>query len=202
MRVIVAINFITVFCVASCNVLAFDKGLANIESSNSAPLNTSSLSAQAEPSSSLANYASYSKTTQDSQLNGFFEFNYVSVEFNASYSDMLISNTAPVVNIQNNDKAYYLQSKISLPSSSHFNIAMTASFNQQDEKQNSFQQIPLTNSFFIIEKHQSAHYGLIGNYSFSSAWQVTGGVIHSLPVLESAEVEANNLAIIGTTYNF
>jgi len=153
-------------------------------------------------SSNVFPLPTHTKDKNTLQLNSFYEFDYVSVEFNASYSDTVISNTAPVINIQDNIQAYYLQSKISIPSSDHFNIAMTASFNQLEEGYGSFQQIPLTKSFFIIENNQSAHYGLIGNYLFTPSWEITGGIIHSLPLIQSTTTEANNLAIIGTTYHF
>jgi hypothetical protein len=187
---IIAVSCLSVFlCFISIKVVAFNSDLSVLENSSI----TKSVIVTPFIGHTLK---------QIPQLKSSFEFNYISVEFNASYSDLVISNTAPLVNIKSNTQAYYLQSKISLPSSEHFNIAMTASFNQQDEKQHSFQQIPLTNSFYIIEKNQSAHYGLIGQYHLSSQWQISGGIVHSLPVLETATSEPNNLAIFGTIYNF
>ena len=47
-------------------------------------------------------------------------------------------------------------------------------------------------------------YGLIGSYSVTPAWQVSGGIIHTSisPNLSNDQDDMNNVALIGTSYSF
>jgi len=100
---------------------------------------------------------------------------------------------------------YIFSNHFTLHHSEHFNLSVTANVIQSSTFENKSltdnKQIP---SIYLPINNTSHQYGLIGRYSLTPEWKVSGGLIYSKPLLIMGNEQSNtdNVALIGTSYSF
>ena len=103
------------------------------------------------------------------------------------------------------DKNFTYNNQFTLHHSEHFNLLVTTHITQADMfEQNLITENTLSPAVYLPLNETSHQYGLIGSYSLTSKWQVSGGLIYSKPSLINANEQSNtdNVALIGTSYSF
>jgi len=92
-----------------------------------------------------------------------------------------------------------------LHNSEKFNLSVTANISQITAfEQQLTSENKLMPTIYLPVNEASHQYGLIGSYSLSSKWQVSGGLIYSKPsvIISNEQSNTDNVALIGTSYSF
>jgi hypothetical protein len=100
---------------------------------------------------------------------------------------------------------FTFNNQLTLHHSEHFNLLITANITQTTTfEQSSTSDNKLIPSSFLPNNELSHQYGLIGSYSLTPKWQVSGGLIYSKPsfFMGNEQSNINNVALIGTSYSF
>jgi len=127
-----------------------------------------------------------------------------SVELATTYQYLNNIDTNPsVVPVDALDN-YSFIGELTLHNSSQLHIKMTANFSERDELTSD---VPVNNiSAHIQHQQKSNHLGLIGSYSLSASWQLSGGILQSVPTNSSELINQsdtiNSIALISTSYSF
>ena len=103
------------------------------------------------------------------------------------------------------EENFTFNNHLTLHSSEHFNLLVTANVTQTATfEQNSAVDNRLIPTVNLPINETSHQYGLIGRYSLTPEWQVSGGLIYSKPALliGNEQSNINNVALIGTSYSF
>lgn len=126
------------------------------------------------------------------------------IELETSYQNLndieLQSSITPTETLDN----YSFLGQLTLHNSKQLSIKMTANFTERDEVTAN---VPVNNISAHIQNQQKSHHlGLIGSYALTSSWQLSGGVLQSVPTNASKAIDQNNtinsIALISTSYSF
>lgn len=118
-------------------------------------------------------------------------------------------NDIPAINIQLQQQLFEdnftFNNHLTLHHSENFNLQVTANVTQVAAfEQNLVIESRAIPTSYLPINETSHQYGLIGSYSLSSKWQVSGGLIYSKPsiIVSNEQSNTNNVALIGTSYSF
>lgn len=114
-----------------------------------------------------------------------------------------ITNEIPALNIgiqlqpQLFEENFIFNNQLTLHHSEYFNLLVTANVTQAADNS-------LIPAIYLPINETSHQYGLIGKYSLTPEWQVSGGLMHSKPslIMGNEQSNINNVALIGTSYSF
>ncbi len=95
------------------------------------------------------------------------------------------------------EENFTFNNQLTLHHSEYFNLLVTANVTQTADSR-------LIPAISLPINETSHQYGLIGKYSLTPEWQVSGGLMHSKPSLIMGNEQNNidNVALIGTSYSF
>lgn len=141
-----------------------------------------------------------SSATQNSQTKFAMLAIDTSYTNNAEIKNLLV---APL-NISND--SFHFSGQLTIHKTDNFNIAMTANHNPELNSHNTTLNNHLSHKQLSIEQQNTSHYGLVGSYLLTPSWQVSGGIVHSVPTTQLNKTyqgeNTNSIALIGTTYSF
>ncbi len=105
---------------------------------------------------------------------------------------------------QSSGTKFYLQSSLVILNNQHFNIAVSARLDSLDKQNINYFN---TNNSFLYEPSFSSTLGIVGSYSLTKKWTLTGAVTATAVnenALENQTFNSKryNMAVIGTTYSF
>ena len=102
--------------------------------------------------------------------------------------------------------SFHFSGQLTIHKTDNFNIAMTANHNPELNSFDTSLSQHLNHKQLSIEQQNTSHYGLVGSYLLTPSWQVSGGIVHSVPTTELNKTyqgeNTNSIALIGTTYSF
>ena len=106
---------------------------------------------------------------------------------------------------QSFENNFTFNNHFTLHHSEHFNLLVTANITQTT----TFEKMAIPDNTLIPKTYLSINetrhqYGLIGSYSLTPEWQISGGLIYSKPttIVGNDHGSINNQALIGTSYSF
>lgn len=145
-----------------------------------------------------------------------FSLHYGPLELKTNYSSSHIMRDPTLVSFKEQGSYLYLGSELTIHSSSNFDLSMSANIYQKTVLSNDiFSNISTPEKYIhengfhnnlIYSSQIEPQYRLIGNYTISSYWQLSGGIIFNdfsfIWNNRYKSIRKNNIALVNTSYRF
>ncbi len=131
---------------------------------------------------------------------------FAKLAIDTSYTSNADIQQLLVAPLEISNESFHFSGQLTIHKTDNFNIAMTANHNPELNNQSTSLSQHLNHKQLSIEQQNTSHYGLVGSYLLTPSWQVSGGIVHSVPTTELNRAyqgeNTNSIALIGTSYSF